>query len=274
MTDSVTQTARDYYNSQDADTFYFEIWGGEDIHIGLYESEREPIADASRRTVERMADMLPAIGPGTRVLDLGAGFGGAARQLVQKTGCHVTCLNLSERQNERNREMNEAAGLADKIEVLDGSFDTVPRPDETYDVVWSEDAFLHAPDREKVLREAYRVLKPGGSLIFTDPMQADDVPDGILQPVYDRIHLDSLASFAFYRKALKDIGFEEVEIVDLTEQLPRHYGRVREVLNDRYDEFKKAGFQDYADRMLQGLQHWVNFGGEGHLAWGIVHFRK
>src|SRR5690606_36140771 len=37
----VVQTARDYYNSDDADNFYFHVWGGEDIHIGLYESENE-----------------------------------------------------------------------------------------------------------------------------------------------------------------------------------------------------------------------------------------
>ena len=41
------RTAQEYYNSEDADTFYATIWGGEDIHIGLYESEDEPIADAS-----------------------------------------------------------------------------------------------------------------------------------------------------------------------------------------------------------------------------------
>ncbi len=48
-------TAREYYNSTDADRFYATIWGGEDIHIGLYESENDSIVDASRRTVEKMA---------------------------------------------------------------------------------------------------------------------------------------------------------------------------------------------------------------------------
>ncbi|MFB6261723.1 MAG: SAM-dependent methyltransferase, partial [Thiohalorhabdaceae bacterium] len=45
------ETAREYYNSEDADTFYFTIWGGEDLHIGMYQSEDEPIFDASVRTV-------------------------------------------------------------------------------------------------------------------------------------------------------------------------------------------------------------------------------
>ncbi len=79
----VVSTARDYYNSEDADNFYFHIWGGEDIHIGLYEHEDEEIATASRRTVEYMARQVPGLNAESRVLDLGAGYGGAARYLAR-----------------------------------------------------------------------------------------------------------------------------------------------------------------------------------------------
>jgi len=101
--DSVTRTAQDYYNSADADRFYYEIWGGEDIHVGLYESPDEPIRDASRKTVARMADLLEPVEPTDRIIDVGAGYGGAARYLVDRFGCHVACLNLSEVQNEPAR---------------------------------------------------------------------------------------------------------------------------------------------------------------------------
>ncbi len=50
--------ARDYYNSEDADAFYHRIWGGEDIHVGIYVDPAESIREASRRTVERMAAKL------------------------------------------------------------------------------------------------------------------------------------------------------------------------------------------------------------------------
>src|SRR5690606_4052882 len=105
----VVQTARDYYNSGDADNFYFHVWGGEDIHIGLYASEAEPIADASERTVRTMAGRLAGLGAGRSVVDAGAGYGGAARWLARNTGCSVACVNLSETQNERNRELTRAA---------------------------------------------------------------------------------------------------------------------------------------------------------------------
>jgi glycine/sarcosine/dimethylglycine N-methyltransferase len=74
------------------------------------------------------------------------------------------------------------------------------------------------------------VLKKGGQFIFTDPMQADDCPEGVLQPVYDRIHLQSLGSFGFYRETAEKLGFETLDMVDLTPNLRNHYARVGEEL--------------------------------------------
>lgn len=270
----VVNTARDYYNSEDADNFYFHIWGGEDIHIGLYRNEDESIAAASRRTVEHMAEKIEGLGADTRVLDLGSGYGGAARYLAATYGCRVTALNLSETENERNREMNRQAGLDGHIDVVDGNFEEVPAEDASYDVVWSQDAILHSPRRDVVIREVARVLKPGGQLVFTDPMQADDCPEGVLQPVLDRIHLASLGSFGFYRDAARKNGLTEVEIEDLTHQLVNHYSRVRSELKNQRENLAGKVSDAYIDRMLAGLQHWVDAGKAGYLAWGIMRFRK
>ena len=46
------RTAQAYYNSDDAENFYSRLWGGEDIHIGLYQSVSEPVIEASNHTVE------------------------------------------------------------------------------------------------------------------------------------------------------------------------------------------------------------------------------
>ena len=92
---NVVKQAKDYYDSQDADEFYYHIWGGEDFHLGIYEDPDEPIFDASRRTIKTMAAQVK-LDENTRVLDIGAGYGGAARVLASTYGCPVTCLNLSE----------------------------------------------------------------------------------------------------------------------------------------------------------------------------------
>jgi sarcosine/dimethylglycine N-methyltransferase len=273
-TTSAVRTAQEYYNSDDADNFYFHIWGGEDIHIGIYKDAGEDIASASQRTVATMAGRLGDRELVRRIIDVGAGYGGAARWLARRFGCYVTCLNLSEAQNSRNRALSAEQGLSDQIEVIDGSFEDIPAPDRYFDLAWSQDAILHSGHRERVLQEVNRVLKPGSEFIFTDPMQADDCPAGVLQPVLDRIHLDSLGSFAFYREQARRLGWEELAIVDLTEQLVTHYSRVRQELAQRRDTLADRVSNEYIDRMIQGLGHWVEAGNNGYLSWGILHFRK
>ncbi len=270
----IVETAREYYNSEDADNFYFHVWGGEDIHIGLYETADEGIATASRRTVARMAGMLEGLGSDKRLVDLGSGYGGSARYLASTYGCHVMALNLSETENARNRAMTADQGLADKVEVIEGSFEQVPAADSSFDFAWSQDAILHSGQRLQVIKEVARLLKPGGTFIFTDPMQADDCPQGVLQPVLDRIHLDSLGSFAFYRDAAVAAGLASVRTEDLTPHLITHYSRVRDELLRSRESLAGRVSAEYVDRMLQGLSHWVEAGQKGYLAWGIMKFRK
>ena len=270
----IRDITEDYYDSDDADTFYRMIWGGEDLHIGLYDKTRS-IREASTETVDRMAATLPGLDGGTRVLDIGAGYGGSMRRIVSRFGCEATCLNISETQNDTNRAKNRRAKLEDRIRVVHGVFEDIPKADATYDVVWSQDAILHSDQRARVLAEVFRVLKPGGHFVFTDPMQAEDVPEGVLQPVYDRLQLNSLGSMRFYREAATALGFEVVMQQPLTEHLGNHYARVREEMLANRDDLRASGASAaYLDKMARGLEIWVKAAAAGHLAWGIQLFRK
>mgnify|MGYP000224069091 FL=1 len=270
---SAVELAEAYYDSSEADNFYKNVWGGEDIHIGIYKAPGEPIADASRRTVEAMANRLGDAGENVRILDIGAGYGGSARYLADRFGCQVTCLNLSETQNTLNRKLTIEAGLSDKVRVVHGDFENVPEPDDSFDIVWSQDAILHSGNRPRVLDEVRRVLKGGGRFIFTDPMQADDCPDGVLQPILDRIKLSTLGSIAFYREELGKRGFEEVSVEVLTDQLRTHYARVGQALKDNYEGAVEMSGRTYVDNMINGLQHWVDGADKGYLAWAIMDFK-
>lgn len=271
--ESVTK-ARSYYDSGDADNFYYQIWGGEDIHIGLYRVEGEPIAEASRRTVAEMAQRLTHLPKGAHVLDLGAGYGGSARYLARELGLRVTALNLSQVQNDRNIEMTRQQGLDDLVDVVTGDFEDLPFEDDSFDAIWSQDSFLHSGRREKVFQEADRVLRPGGVVCFTDPMMKEGTPKEVLQPVLDRIHLSSMGSVEAYREYAGKLGWEEVEIVEMTGDLVNHYSRVRAELESREEELLKTCSKDYLERMKAGLGHWVEAGSKGALFWGILTFRK
>ena len=270
----VVETAREYYNSEDADHFYYLVWGGEDIHVGVYETDNVTIADASRLTIERMLSHIDEPTRDTRILDIGSGYSGTGRHLAQKYGCNVACLNLSEKQNERARQKNKEARVEALVNVIDGSFESIPAPAESMDIVWCQDAILHSAHRMRIFEEVNRVLEPGGVFLFTDPMMAPGVDTSELQPILDRINLASLGDIETYEKYAKALGWEREAWEDLTEHLTTHYGRVKQTIDQEYDQLVRHCTEEYLENMRKGLQHWVDGGRGGKLQWGIVKYRK
>ena len=267
------RVAQAAYDSRDAGAFYSQIWGGDDIHLGLYATPDEPIADASHRTMERMAEKIRQ-DTIHDVVDLGSGYCGAARFLTTRFSSDVLAVNLSSEQNRRASVLNQQAGVADRITVVDASYNDVPAADAVTELVWSQDAFLHAPRRDVPISEAARILKPGGEFLFTDPMAADGVSASELSGVLERLNLSSLASPSEYQRLADDAGLEFIEFEDHSQMLPIHYGRVLEETQAHADELLKTASQEYLDAMMTGLQHWVDAGNRGLLSWGIFHFRK
>ena len=265
--------AGEYYNSTPADEFYFKIWGGDHIHVGIYNHSKESIKDASPRIVQMMGSKLK-LNTDTKLLDLGSGYGGAARYLAKNFGCHVTCLNLSSNQNERNRALNKKNDLDGLITVVEGHFEDIPFPENSFDVAWSQDAIVHSADRKLVVQEVVRVLNDKGEFIFTDLMQTYDCPNNILKPIIDRIQLDSMGSFGFYLEQGRKLGVKQIEVQNLSEHLTTHYQRVMEETQDRYDEMVESCGKEYIDKMIEGLKHWVEAGKNNYLSWGIVHMNK
>ena len=275
MGDSSVATARTYYNSSPADNLYYTIWGGNDIHIGLYASPTESIAAASQRTVERMAETVSTIDSSTRVLDLGAGYGGAARWLAHKYGCRVTCLNLSEVQNVRNRSLTREAKLEKLIEVVDGDFEHLSFGNGTFDLIWSQDSFLHSSNRKAVVQEIARVLVPtGGEVVFTDPMASANAIEEKLEPIKQRLSIATFGSQKFYDEEFGRHGFTAVTFNNHQDQLTLHYSRVLQEIVSQQELLVKEIPRDYIEHVQVGLKNWIAGGREGQLDWGIHHFRR
>lgn len=100
-----TRSASKYYDAKVQS--FFDIWGGEHIHFGIYASGKETLSEASARTVEKLYSLLSGEPKGAQILDLGSAFGGPARFLANQ-GHHVTCVDLSTANNQVNRQLNAA----------------------------------------------------------------------------------------------------------------------------------------------------------------------
>jgi len=272
MTEAVT-IAQKYYDSTETDKLYAAIWGGEHIHYGIYTRPDEPIHDASLSTVKTIAQTLKKIDQNSRVIDLGAGYGGAARYLAKTYGCSVCCLNLSQLQNQRNGQLNQEQNLDPLVEITQGSFEDIPYPNNSFDIVWSQDAILHSGDRCLVFQEIKRILKPGGEFIFTDPMESETCPPGSLQPAFDRLGISDMGSYHFYSQTLKYLGFEELNFIDLSQNVAIHYRRFREEVQKRYNEVVKLTSTEFVDKTLNSIQPWIERYEQGYMQWAILHFR-
>src|SRR3712207_3536046 len=119
---------------------------------------------------DRFAAWL-GVGPGAHVLDVACGAGGPARRLARRTGGGVLGIDIHEQGVARARELAAQEGLADRVafEHIDASR-PLPLPTASFDAVVCIDAINHLPDRPLTLAEWARVLKPGGRVLFTDPI--------------------------------------------------------------------------------------------------------
>jgi ubiquinone/menaquinone biosynthesis C-methylase UbiE len=96
---------------------------------------------------------------GLKVLEIGVGMGADYLEWL-KAGAHATGVDLSAISIERARRRCELAGYQPDLRVADAEH--LPFPENTFDVIYSYGVMHHSPDTDQCLREAWRVLKPGG----------------------------------------------------------------------------------------------------------------
>ena len=107
----------------------------------------------------------------SRLLDLACGSGGPTLRIARKSGCRVVGVDQHEAGIATATAEAARLGLSDRAEFLTGdAAATLDFPDGSFDAVTCFDAINHLPDRKRVLAEWRRVLRPGGRLLFTDPI--------------------------------------------------------------------------------------------------------
>ena len=105
---------------------------------------------------------------GDNVLDVGGGIGGPARTLASELGCRVTVLDLTEMFIRTGKSLTARLGLQDAVTFVHGNALSMPFPDASFDVVWTQHATMNIADKAGLYREIHRVLRPGGVFVMHD----------------------------------------------------------------------------------------------------------
>ena len=109
-----------------------------------------------------------AIKPGASVIDIGSGLGGPSRYLATKFGCTVKGIDLSSAFVSAASYLAERAGLAGKVSYDCDNALSLPCPDQSFDIAWTQHVAMNIADRARLYREIRRVLKPGGRFATFD----------------------------------------------------------------------------------------------------------
>ncbi|MFN0025656.1 MAG: methyltransferase domain-containing protein [Acidimicrobiales bacterium] len=117
-----------------------------------------------------------ADGAPRQVLDVGGGLGGPARTLAHRFGCVVTTIDLTPSYVEVARELTRRVGLQDRVTHHVGDAIDLPFAERTFDLVWTMNTGMNIADKEALYRGFHRVLRPGGTLAFQEPMAGEQSP--------------------------------------------------------------------------------------------------
>lgn len=180
--------------------------------------------------LSRLIGETAELGPGDHdVLDVGCGYGTNALACMEAFGPQrIVALNIAGEQIARGRQVLAASRFAARVAFQQGSAVRIPQPDASFDKVVSIEAAFHFPPRSAFLREARRVLRPGGLLAIADlvpvpptnPLQRGilGVARRILQiPAQNVYGLDR------YREELEDAGFAVESITSIRQHVFPHY---------------------------------------------------
>jgi SAM-dependent methyltransferase len=162
---------------------------------------------------------LASLREGETVLDLGSGAGldcFIAAHKVGKSG-QVIGVDMTPEMVDKARE-NARKGSYENVEFRLGEIEHIPAADNSVDVVISNCVINLSPEKERVFKEAYRVLKPGGRLMVSDIVLVKELPEVIKNSIDAYIGCISGAIMKDeYIKVIQGSGFRDIRILDETQ---------------------------------------------------------
>ena len=183
---------------------------GEQIHVGGFASSME---------LAKLAN----IQPGWRGLDLCCCLGAGMRFLAKNFQCTMCGVDASKVAHEQSKLRAKEEGLAGKLEFKLADVLNVPYPDSSFDFVWGEDAWCYVIDKNKLISEAVRLIKAGGTVVFTDWIEG---PAGLSEGEAERINrfmkFPYVESLTGYKELLEKNGLQVRLADDLTEQFAEY----------------------------------------------------
>jgi SAM-dependent methyltransferase len=243
----------------------WELIMGEQIHIGGFVSSMDLAEQAG-------------IGAGTKGVDLCCCNGAGMRFLVRfRNVAQMTGVDATETVVEQGRQRCRQAGLADKIEFTLADVCSSGLKSGSADFVWGEDAWCYVVDKAKLIAEAARIVRPGGTIAFTDWVEGDKGLSSSEAERYLRfMKFPNVQTLDGYRDLLKANGCDMIAAKD-TGRFPPYVDLYLNMLGMQltYDALKIIGFdQNLMGAMAGEMAFMQQLAHAGKIAQGLFVARK
>jgi O-methyltransferase StaMB len=160
------------------------LFYGDSFHFGYFRTGDETLAQALDAHTDLVAEMARPQ-PLERILDVGCGIGAPALRIAERYGCHVTAVNISREQVRQGRRLIEERDMSRRVKIVRGDARALEFTDASFDAVVcleaAGDICVTEEDKNRLVGELHRVLRPGGRVGFSDlalracPPAADDL---------------------------------------------------------------------------------------------------
>jgi len=210
-----------YYSEAGPD---YGAWSrGFNMHFGWYRWGMNPFrreAMLEQMNVEVLRRLRIESVPDACVADLGCGLGATMRSIAKRrTDVQLTGLTLVPWQVEQAQALNAAAGVSQRVSLALRDYENSDLAAESFDAGYALESscYAHGADKERFLREAYRLLRPHGRLVIVDGfLRGTAPPEGLRGRIYQKLCecwvVEEFGNLELVVAAMRRVGFQDVHV--------------------------------------------------------------
>jgi cyclopropane fatty-acyl-phospholipid synthase-like methyltransferase len=227
-----TEEIKEYYDFSKLDYQIYNTASSDiSMHFGLWDSSVHSHREALLNE-NKILSQIANIKSSDYVLDIGCGYGTTSIWLAKNIGCKVLGITISDKQVEEAKETAKRYAVDHLTDFRVMDFHNLEFPDNTFNKVIAIESVSHSSDKQKVIKEIYRVLKPEGIFVIADGFFAksrDNLSEEekkIAKICFEGVHVPPLAEQKEFENWLKEVGFNEVGWFDKTSNILRTSKRI------------------------------------------------